>query len=82
MPEKSKNDYRASHFACARCLYIGFEESLLTLRMDYFKKLLDLLKTERDEDRLSYLKLTEQSSVSERRANGLTWYQSPSEGLK
>ncbi len=74
MPEKSKNDYRASHFACARCLYIGFEESLLTLRMDYFKKLLDLLKTERDEDRLSYLKLTEQSSVSERRANGLTWY--------
>lgn len=42
--------------------------------MDYFKKLLDLLKTEREEDRQSYLKLTEQSSVSERRANGLTWY--------
>ena len=42
--------------------------------MDYFKKLLDLLKTEREEDRQSYLKLAGQSSVSERRANGLTWY--------
>jgi ATP-dependent RNA/DNA helicase IGHMBP2 len=42
--------------------------------MDYFKKLLDLLKTEREEDRRSYLKLTEQTSLSERRANGLTWY--------
>jgi ATP-dependent RNA/DNA helicase IGHMBP2 len=44
------------------------------LRMDYFKKLLDLLKTEREEDQAQYRKLTEQSSVSERRANGLTWY--------
>jgi len=42
--------------------------------MDYFKKLLDLLKTEREEDRQSYLKMAGQSSVSERRANGLTWY--------
>lgn len=42
--------------------------------MDYFKKLLDLLKTEREEDRRSYLKLTESTSVSERRANGLSWY--------
>lgn len=42
--------------------------------MDYFKKLLDLLKTEREEDQAQYRKLTEQSSVSERRANGLTWY--------
>jgi len=42
--------------------------------MDYFKKLLDLLKTEREEDRQSYLKLTESTSVSERRANGLSWY--------
>ncbi len=42
--------------------------------MPYFKKLLDLLKIERDEDRNSYLKLTETSSVSDRRANGLTWY--------
>lgn len=42
--------------------------------MDYFKKLLDLLKIEREEDRNQYQKLTESSSVSERRANGLTWY--------
>lgn len=42
--------------------------------MDYFKKLLDLLKIEREEDRQSYLQLTETSSVSQRRANGLTWY--------
>jgi len=42
--------------------------------MPYFKKLLDLLKIERDEDRSSYLKLTETSSVADRRANGITWY--------
>ena len=42
--------------------------------MDYFKKLLDLLKVEREVDHAQYRKLTEQSSVSERRANGLTWY--------
>lgn len=42
--------------------------------MDYFKKLLELLKVEREEDHHQYRKLTEQTSVSERRANGLTWY--------
>jgi ATP-dependent RNA/DNA helicase IGHMBP2 len=42
--------------------------------MDYFKKLLDLLKIEREEDHAQYRKLTEQSSVAERRANGFTWY--------
>lgn len=42
--------------------------------MDYFKKLLDLLKTEREEDRKAYQALTETSSVNERRANGLSWY--------
>jgi ATP-dependent RNA/DNA helicase IGHMBP2 len=42
--------------------------------MDYFKKLLDLLKIEREEDHAQFRKLTEQSSVAERRANGLTWY--------
>lgn len=42
--------------------------------MEYFKNLLDLLKIEREEDRRSYLKLTESTSVSERRANGLAWY--------
>jgi ATP-dependent RNA/DNA helicase IGHMBP2 len=42
--------------------------------MDYFKKLLDLLKTELNEDRTSYLKLTESSSAAERRINGISWY--------
>jgi len=42
--------------------------------MDYFAKLLELLKIEREEDRKTYLKLTETSGVSERRANGLSWY--------
>jgi len=42
--------------------------------MDYFKKLLELLKIEREEDRQSYLRLTESTSVSERRASGIAWY--------
>lgn len=42
--------------------------------MDYFKKQLELLGTEREEDRQSYLKLTQSSSVAQRRANGLCWY--------
>ena len=42
--------------------------------MDYFKKLLGLLKIEREEDRQSYLQLTQSSSISTRRENGLTWY--------
>lgn len=43
-------------------------------RMAYFKKLLDLLKTEREEDRKAYRQLIETSNVNERRENGLTWY--------
>lgn len=35
---------------------------------------MDLMKMERAEDRKSYLKLIETSSVSERRAAGLAWY--------
>jgi ATP-dependent RNA/DNA helicase IGHMBP2 len=42
--------------------------------MDYFEKLLSLLKTEQDEDRKAYFNLTEHSSAAERRTNGLTWY--------
>ncbi|MBV8253354.1 MAG: AAA family ATPase [Chitinophaga sp.] len=42
--------------------------------MDYFKKLQDLLKTEREEDRKSYQALTASTSVQERRASGLAWY--------
>lgn len=42
--------------------------------MEYFKKLQDLLKIEKEEDQNAYLKLTESATVAERRANGLTWY--------
>jgi Superfamily I DNA and RNA helicases and helicase subunits len=42
--------------------------------MDYFKKLQDLLLTEREEDRRMYMHLTPSTSVNERRAGGLTWY--------
>ncbi|MGI4805925.1 MAG: hypothetical protein ACRYFL_14255, partial [Janthinobacterium lividum] len=42
--------------------------------MDYFKNLLDLLKVEREEDLKVYRKLTETTSVADRRANGLAWY--------
>ena len=42
--------------------------------MDYFTRLLELLKIEREEDKQSYQRLIERSSVSERRAGGLAWY--------
>jgi len=42
--------------------------------MDYFKKLLELLKLEREVDKQAYLELTRSSTVAERRANGLAWY--------
>jgi len=42
--------------------------------MEYFKKLLDLLRVEREEDLSSYRAHTESTSVTERRANGLSWY--------
>jgi superfamily I DNA and/or RNA helicase len=42
--------------------------------MDYFKRLLELLKIEKEEDRKSYQQLTENMPVAERRANGMTWY--------
>ncbi|HEY0680444.1 MAG TPA: AAA domain-containing protein [Chitinophagaceae bacterium] len=42
--------------------------------MDYFKKLLDLLKIEKEEERRSYQLITETMPVAERRAAGLTWY--------
>jgi len=42
--------------------------------MDYFKKLIDLLKIEKDEDLNAYRRLTESSSVTDRRTNGLAWY--------
>lgn len=42
--------------------------------MEYFKKLLELLKLERQEDRRSYEELIEKSSITERRATGFSWY--------
>ncbi|WP_080054821.1 AAA domain-containing protein [Spirosoma aerolatum] len=42
--------------------------------MTYFDDLLDLLKIERAEDRAQYQKLTETTSIAERRANGLAWF--------
>lgn len=42
--------------------------------MEYFKKLLQLLKTERNEDRSLYTQLILNSSVPQRRTDGLSWY--------
>jgi superfamily I DNA and/or RNA helicase len=42
--------------------------------MTYFKKLLDLLNQEKEEDRSAYLKQTENTSAADRRAQGLSWY--------
>ena len=42
--------------------------------MNYFQNLLELLKIEKEEDLSSFLKQTQTSPVSERRANGLAWY--------
>lgn len=42
--------------------------------MEYFKELLNLLIIEREEDLKTYIRLTERSSPTQRRENGLTWY--------
>jgi ATP-dependent RNA/DNA helicase IGHMBP2 len=42
--------------------------------MDYFKKLTNLLKTEREEDRQLYQQTAQTASLTERRTNGLAWY--------
>src|SRR5947209_6422797 len=42
--------------------------------MDYFKRLLDLLRIEKEEDRRSFELLTATMPVAERRASGMTWY--------
>jgi ATP-dependent RNA/DNA helicase IGHMBP2 len=42
--------------------------------MEYFKKLLDLLKIEKEQDQNAYREMTESATVAERRSNGLTWY--------
>ncbi len=42
--------------------------------MEYFRSLAELLKIERQEDREQYRLLNEQSTVSQRRNEGLCWY--------
>ncbi|MBC7848873.1 MAG: AAA family ATPase, partial [Chitinophagaceae bacterium] len=42
--------------------------------MDYFRKLLDLLKIEREEDQRTYQELTLKLSLADRRTNGLSWF--------
>ncbi|RYE23939.1 MAG: DUF2075 domain-containing protein [Sphingobacteriales bacterium] len=42
--------------------------------MQYFERLLALLKAEREEDKKIYQKLIETTSVIQRRASGFTWY--------
>lgn len=42
--------------------------------MEYFKKLEDLLKLEREEDKRMYAAMAANASVAERRDNGLCWY--------
>ncbi len=42
--------------------------------MHYFKRLLELLQKEKEEDRKSYEELTHTLPVSERRENGMSWY--------
>lgn len=42
--------------------------------MDYFKQQLQLLKTEREEDRRLYTQLIHNTTAQDRRANGLAWY--------
>jgi superfamily I DNA and/or RNA helicase len=42
--------------------------------MDYFKKLLELVKIEREADKQAYMELTKSSSIAQRRASGLAWY--------
>ncbi len=42
--------------------------------MEYFKRLAELMKIEKDEDRRSFQALAESVPLTERRANGLAWY--------
>ena len=42
--------------------------------MEYFNRLLQLLKIEKEEDRLAYKKLTENIPLPERREMGVTWF--------
>ncbi|MDB5193746.1 MAG: helicase, partial [Segetibacter sp.] len=56
---------------CSSCSY---SSAFYLCRMEYFKRLRDLLQIEKEEERRSYKELTENMPVVERRANGMTWY--------
>jgi len=43
-------------------------------RMEYFKKLQELLNIEREVDKQAYLELTRSSTIAQRRAAGMAWY--------
>ena len=42
--------------------------------MDYFRRLQDLLRQEKEEDRRTYEQLTATLSIIDRRENGMSWY--------
>ena len=42
--------------------------------MDYFRRLQDLLRQEKEEDRRTYEQLTATLSITDRRENGMSWY--------
>ncbi len=47
---------------------------MLPLGMDYFKRLLEFVKMEREEDKNAYLAQTKSATIAERRNSGLAWY--------
>jgi ATP-dependent RNA/DNA helicase IGHMBP2 len=53
--------------------FIRTSTSIFVL-MDYFKKLQELLRIEKEEDRRSFQQLTASMPVAGRRENGMTWY--------
>ncbi len=57
---------------CCHTVFSAFRCYLC--RMEYFKKLLELLQTERMEDRRSFEELLGSTSVQHRRDNGMSWY--------
>lgn len=52
----------------------GFFHAPTIFTMDYFKQLLHLLRTEKEEDRSAFRKILDTMPVPERRIAGLTWY--------
>ena len=59
-------------FSFAHCLFSHFPPTFAP--MDYFRRLQDLLRQEKEEDRRSFEQLTATLSIYDRRENGMTWY--------